>query len=184
MKKADLHDPRKARNQVVITHSPCEDDEIPATYEVQGFIRWVDEVLQANYKKPKETPWPTFKQCIELIELHGYKHRIDVVKPTLCYTYTCDGAEDLQQLPPKPLPNDYMDVYVDEYSSNVPGGGFFCADCRILWPLHEAACKKVGVTAWDETFVVFREGVLAERRDRLCYCGQPSNPHTPMAGCV
>lgn len=129
---------------ITITHSPCKDDETPFSYQEDGFIRWVDEVFQENYKKPRDTPFPTLEQAFTLLDQMGYRYEVKEQKPTACYVYTCKSTSNLQ-------PMEKGDKTL------------FCADCCVLWKEHDAACKKIGIDPWDETFVVFRAGALAER---------------------
>jgi len=98
IKKLDVKlnpQPRK----VTITYSPCKDDEVPFTYEEEGFIRWFDEVFQEGYKKTPDyirplavtlavtscddcedgclkcDPGyvPSFDECLHILEINGYE---------------------------------------------------------------------------------------------------------------
>lgn len=62
----------------------------------------------------------------------------------ICYTYTCRGVVTN----PDPV-----------------GKARYCDECRDMLDAHDAACEEIGIEAWDETFVVFRAGVLFARKN-------------------
>jgi hypothetical protein len=49
----------------------CE-DEVPYSYDEDGFVRWVDEVFMEGYKKPDDAPFPSVGECLDLLEGQGY----------------------------------------------------------------------------------------------------------------
>ena len=61
---------------ITITHSPCEDDKVPFSYDKDGFIGWIDEVFQEGYKKP-ETPLPSLEDCLDILNGAGYHYRVE-----------------------------------------------------------------------------------------------------------
>jgi hypothetical protein len=58
-----------------------------------------------------------------------------------CYTYTCKSKTGLMPV----------------------GTVKYCSDCHSMLALHDVACEVIGVQPWDETFVIFRAGVIAGR---------------------
>jgi len=93
----------------------------------------------------------------------------DPVGSLLCYTYTCEKTV------PPPLDS---------------GKAEYCPECKEMLAPHEEACKEMGIEPWDETFVIFRAGVLAERKQAVTggskqvkYCPACAADHTMHGTC-
>lgn len=64
-----------------VTHSPCETDETPFSYEEDAFIGWVDEVFCEGYKRADadtDGRPQTAKEAIDILESYGYDVEVEV----------------------------------------------------------------------------------------------------------